>query len=385
MVDGTVKVGDSIRFIGKSAETAVKEVGIFCPKQSPVAELTAGDVGYIIGNIREPSEVRIGDTITVVGRKASEEALPGFKEIRPMVFTGLYPVDTSDYDKFRQSLEKLSLNDSSFTYHPESSAALGFGFRCGFLGLLHMEIVQERLRREFDVDIIGTHPAVVFRIHLRNGEVIEIDNPIKLPDVTRIESIDEPLIKAFIICHSEHIGDIMKLVMDRRGEVTRTDSLDAKRVMLTASMPLIEIVTDFHDALKSVSHGYASMDYEHAGYQQSDIIRMDILLNSEPVDAFSVMVHRDKAPNKGRQICAALKEAIPSHMFAVPVQAAIGKNIIARETIRPFRKDVTAKLYGGDITRKRKVLEKQKEGKKRMKQYGHVRVPQEAFISVLKT
>lgn len=385
VVDGTIKAGESIHFIGKGTETLVKEVGIFCPKPKAVPQLTAGDVGYVIGNIREPSEVRIGDTLTVVGRNASAEALPGFKEIRPMVFTGLYPIDTSDYEKFRQSLEKLSLNDSSFTYHPESSAALGFGFRCGFLGLLHMEVVQERLRREFAVDIIGTHPAVVFRVHLRNGDVVDVDNPIKLPDVTRIECIEEPLIKAFVICPSAHIGDIMKLVMDRRGEVTRTDSLDAKRVMLTATMPLIEIVTDFHDALKSVSHGYASMDYEYSGYQKSDIIRMDILLNSEPVDAFSVMVHRDKAPNKGRMICEALAEAIPSHMFAIPVQAAIGKNIIARETIRPFRKDVTAKLYGGDITRKRKVLEKQKEGKKRMKQYGHVQVPQEAFISVLKT
>jgi GTP-binding protein LepA len=383
VVDGRLKAGDMIRFMSTGTETEIKEVGVFSPKPVRMSELGPGCVGYIVSSIREPSEVRIGETITL--RNATPvEALPGFRDVRPMVFSGLYPVDSADYEKFRQSLEKLSLNDSAFTYHPENSVALGFGFRCGFLGLLHMEVVQERLRREFGMDIIGTHPAVIFRIHMRSGEVIEIDNPIKLPELNRIEKIEEPMIKAFIICLSEHIGDIMRLAMDRRGEVTRTDSLDSTRVMLTATLPLIEILTDFHDALKSISRGYASMDYEHAGYRQSDIVRLDILLNNEPVDAFSVMVHRDKAVYRGRQICEALRDSIPSHMFAVPVQAAIGKQIIARETIKPFRKDVTAKLYGGDITRKRKVLERQKEGKKRMKQYGQVHVPQKAFIAVLR-
>jgi GTP-binding protein LepA len=383
VVDGRLKAGDVIRFTSKGTETEIKEVGVFSPKPVRMSELGPGSVGYIVSSIREPSEVRIGDTVTL--RNAQQvEPLPGFRDVRPMVFSGLYPVDSADYEKFRQSLEKLSLNDSAFTYHPENSVALGFGFRCGFLGLLHMEVVQERLRREFAMDIISTHPAVIFRIHMRSGDVVEIDNPIKLPELNRIEKIEEPMIKAFIICLSEHIGDIMRLAMDRRGEVTRTDSLDNTRVMLTATLPLIEILTDFHDALKSISRGYASMDYEHAGYKASDIVRLDILLNSEPVDAFSVMVHRDKAVYRGRQICEALRDAIPPHMFAVPVQAAIGKQIIARETIKPFRKDVTAKLYGGDITRKRKVLERQKEGKKRMKQYGQVHVPQNAFIAVLR-
>jgi GTP-binding protein LepA len=271
------------------------------------------------------------------------------------------------------------------SYHAENSTALGFGFRCGFLGLLHMEVVQERLHREFDLDIISTHPAVIYEVTLRDGEVLEVDNPIELPEVTRIESIAEPMIKAYIICMSEHIGDVMRIVMERRGEVTKTESLDGQRVMLSCDLPLAEILTDFHDCLKSVSHGYASMDYEHAGFRVDDIVKLDILLNSEPVDAFSCMVHRDKSVARGRQICKALKDAIPPHMFAIPVQAALGRNVIARETIRAYRKDVLAKLYGGDVTRKRKLLEKQKKGKKRMKQFGKVSVPQKAFISVLKT
>jgi GTP-binding protein LepA len=381
--DGSLEPGDKVRLMGTGAETEVKEVGVFSPKPLPVKRLGSGQVGYIMGTIKRPSEIRIGDTVTGADSPATE-ALPGFKEVRPMVFSGFYPVDSAEYEKFRQNLEKLSLNDSAFTYHAENSVALGFGFRCGFLGLLHMEIVQERLHREFDVDIINTHPAVIYRVRLRDGRTIEVDNPLHLPDPTRVEWIEEPMIRAFIICRNEHISDIMKLVMDRRGEMLKTDSIDTKRVMLTCSMPLNEILTDFHDSLKSVSHGYASMDYEYAGYQRSDVVKLDILLNSEVVDAFSCMVHRERAVYKGRQMCKALRESIPPHQFAVPVQAALGKNIIARETIRPFRKDVTAKLYGGDITRKRKVLERQKEGKKRMKQFGHVHVPQEAFISVLK-
>jgi GTP-binding protein LepA len=301
-----------------------------------------------------------------------------------MVFSGFYPVDTADYERFRDSLQRLGLNDAAFTYHPENSAALGFGFRCGFLGLLHMEVIQERLDREFGLDIINTHPAVVYRVSLRDGTAVEVDNPVDLPDPTRIDHVEEPMIRAFIICRNEHIGDIMKLVMDRRGEVVKTESLDTRRVMLTCAMPLNEILTDFHDALKSVSRGYASMDYEPAGYRTSDIVRLDILLNGEGVDAFSSLVHRSKAAQRGRQICKALKENIHPHLFSVPIQAAVSRTIVARETIRALRKDVTAKLYGGDITRKRKVLERQKEGKKRLKQFGSVNVPQKAFVSVLK-
>ncbi|MCL1856225.1 MAG: elongation factor 4, partial [Kiritimatiellaeota bacterium] len=310
---------------------------------------------------------------------------PGFKEIHPMVFSGLYPLSTDEYEKIRQSLEKLQLNDAAFTFHPESSVALGFGFRCGFLGLLHMEVVQERLRREFDADIISTHPAVVYRLVMTDGTTMEMDNPVRMPDVVKIERIEEPIIKATVITPGEYIGDIMRIVMDRRGTVDRTDSLDGSRVILTCTMPLNEILIDFHDTLKSASRGYASMDYEYTGYREGDIVKMDILLNGETVDAFSCMVHRDKAVARGRQICAALKDAIPPHMFKIPVQAALGKNIIAREDIRPFRKDVTAKLYGGDVTRKQKLLNKQKEGKKRMKQCGSVNVPQEAFVSVLRS
>jgi GTP-binding protein LepA len=382
--DGEFKAGDHVRLMGTGATTQIKEVGVFSPQQETVAKLTAGQVGYMIGTLKTPADIQVGDTLTST-RNSAAEALPGFAEIKPMVFSGLYPVDTNDYEKCHKSLDKLALNDSSFTYHAESSIALGFGFRCGFLGLLHMEIIQERLRREFGLDIISTHPAVIYKVRNKKGKVIEIDNPTFLPDPATIEEIEAPKIHAFIICMNEHIGDIMRLIMERRGEVTKTDSMDSTRVMLTCSMPLNEIVTDFYDYLKSISHGYASMDYEHAGFQVSDIVKLEILLNSEPVDAFSVLVHRDKAVFRGRQICKALREAIPQHMFAVPVQAVLGRTIIARETIRAYRKDVTAKLYGGDVTRKRKLLEKQKAGKKRMKQFGKVSVPQAAFISVLKS
>ena len=383
-VDGSLKVGDQIRLMGSNVGTQIKEVGVFVPQPTAVDELTPGRVGYIIGTLKDPADIQVGDTVTTT-KSPAMDPLPGFAEVKPMVFSGLYPIDTADYEKFRMGLEKLKLNDASFTYHPENSTALGFGFRCGFLGLLHMEVLQERLRREFDLDIISTHPAVIYKVVLRNGDTLDIDNPMDLPDPSRIDEIQEPMIRAFIICLNEHIGDLMRLIMDRRGEVTKTESIDTARVMLTCSMPLNEILTDFHDGLKSISKGYASMDYEYAGYETSDVVRLEILLNSEVVDAFSSMVHRSKAVSQGRQICKALKEAIPPHQFAVPVQAALGRTIIARETIRAFRKDVTAKLYGGDITRKRKVLERQKAGKKRMKQFGKVHVPQKAFISVLKS
>ena len=383
VVDGAIRAGDTLRFMSTGQTTPVKEVGIFSPSQKPVDILEPGQVGYIVGAIKDPAEIKVGDTLTSQ-REGAQEPLHGFKEIHPTVFCGIYPVSTDEYNKVRTGLEKLHLNDSAFTFHAESSAALGFGFRCGFLGLLHMEVVQERLRREFQLDIINTHPAVVYRVTLKDGTVQEIDNPVLLPDPTRIETIEEPMIKARIITMSGCIGDIMRLVMERRGVVDGTESLDAQRVILTCILPLNEILIDFHDTLKSISRGYASMDYEPHGYQASDIVRLDILLNGEPVDAFSCMVHRDRAVARGKQMCKALSETIPPHMFKIPVQACIGRTIIAREDIRPFRKDVTAKLYGGDVTRKQKLLKKQAEGKKRMKEFGTVNVPQSAFIAVLK-
>ena len=383
VVDGAIRAGDTLRFMSTGQTTPVKEVGIFSPSQKPVDLLEPGQVGYIVGAIKDPAEIKVGDTLTNQ-RDGATSPLHGFKEIHPTVFCGIYPVSTDEYNKVRAGLEKLHLNDSAFTFHAESSAALGFGFRCGFLGLLHMEVVQERLRREFQLDIINTHPAVVYRVTLKDGTVQEIDNPVLLPDSTRIETIEEPMIKARVITMSSCIGDIMRLVMERRGVVEGTETLDSQRVILTCVLPLNEILIDFHDTLKSISRGYASMDYEPHGYQASDIVRMDILLNGEPVDAFSCMVHRDRAVARGKQMCKALSETIPPHMFKIPVQACIGRTIIAREDIRPFRKDVTAKLYGGDVTRKQKLLKKQAEGKKRMKEFGTVNVPQSAFIAVLK-
>ncbi|MBM4156574.1 MAG: elongation factor 4 [Lentisphaerae bacterium] len=384
LMDGDLRAGQRIRMMSTDEEYEVKEVGQFAPKPFAVPSLGVGEVGYFVATIKHPKEVHIGDTVTRSDQLANEP-LPGFRRVHPMVFCGLYPVNSSDFEKLKASLEKYNLNDSAIVFQAESSSALGFGFRCGFLGLLHMEIVQERLRREFDCDIIATYPGVVYRVHLTSGEVKEIDNPVFMPDVTQIAHIEEPMIRAHVICHNENIGDIMQLVMDKRGALEKTESIDTRRVMLTCHMPLNEIVVDFHDRLKSVSRGYASMDYELAEYQVADIVKMDILLSGEVVDAFSCLVHREKANARGRQMCKSLSEAIPRHQFVIPVQAAIGRNIIARETIRAFRKDVTAKCYGGDISRKRKLLERQKEGKKRMKQVGQVGIPQEAFIQVLKS
>jgi GTP-binding protein LepA len=384
LFDGALGQGTKIRLMSTRKDYEVKETGIFTPKPLAMPDLVAGDVGYLVGNIKDTAEIKIGDTITRTDRP-SQEPLPGFQQIQPMVFSGIYPVNTADYEKLKHSLDKLILNDSSFHYQAESSAALGLGFRCGFLGLLHMEIIQERLRREYDMDIITTYPGVVYQVHLSNGEMVEIDNPVHLPDITEIKYIEEPLVNAFIISPNEYIGEIMQLVMDKRGEVEKTETIDARRVMLTCNIPLNEILIDFHDRLKSISRGYASMDYEHIGYFESDLVKLDILVHSESVDAFSSIVHRSKAVERGRQMCKSLKEVIPPQLFAVPIQAAIQRNIIARETIRALRKDVTAKCYGGDITRKRKLLERQKEGKKRMKQVGKVSIPQEAFITVLKS
>ena len=384
MFDGAIRRGDRIRLMGTGKDYEVKETGIFTPKFQPVEELRAGQVGYFMANIKNAAEIQVRDTVSSA-RQPTEHPLPGFKAMHPMVFTGLYPIDGDDYEKLKFSLEKLALNDSAFHYQTESSVALGFGFRCGFLGLLHMEIVQERLRREYDCDIIATYPGVVYRVRMNDGVVKEIDNPVFLPDPTEIEAIEEPIVKMFLICMGEQIGDMMKLVMDKRGSVERTESLDSRRVMLTCVVPLNEILIDFHDKLKSLSRGYASMDYEEAGYREDDLVKLDILVHGDVVEAFSCIVHRDKAEARGRQICEVLVDLIPPQQFAIAVQAAIGAKIIARTTVRAYRKDVTAKCYGGDITRKRKLLEKQKEGKKRMKQFGKVGIPQEAFIAVLKT
>ncbi len=382
--DGDIRPGHRIRLMSAGADYDVKEVGQFTPKPMPTPSLGTGEVGYLIGNIKHPSDISIGETVTRPDQPATQP-LHGFRRIHPMVFCGLYPVNSADYEKLKASLERFSLNDSAIQFQTESSSALGFGFRCGFLGLLHMEIVQERLRREYDCDIIATYPSVVYHVYLTSGEMREIDNPVFLPDETQIEHVEEPMIVARVICHNEHIGEMMQLAMDKRGTLEKTESLDTRRVMLTCRLPLTEILVDFHDRLKSLSHGYASMDYELAGYQRSEVVKLDILLSGEVVDAFSCIVHRDKAEGRGRQMCKSLTDVIPRHQFVIPVQAAIGSKIIARETIRAYRKDVTAKCYGGDITRKRKLLERQKEGKKRMKQVGQVSIPQEAFIQVLKT
>lgn len=384
MFNGTLKKGDRMRVMSTGNNYEIKQAGKFVPEQVQTDVLTEGEVGYITANMKDPSEIKIGDTITL-HRGAAEEALAGFQEIKPMVFAGIYPVDTAEYEKLSASLDKLVLNDCSFSFSNESSLALGLGFRCGFLGLLHMEIITERLRREYNLNLITTYPAVEYHVYMTSGDMVKVDNPIYMPDITKIERIEEPRIKAYIICLTDHIGDMMQLVLDRRGQVTCTDSIDGKRVMLTCDLPLNEILIDFYDRLKTVSRGYASMDYEHSEYRADDMVKMDIMVHGEVIDAFSSIVHRSKAVGRGRQMCKSLKDILPRQAFSVPVQAALNSNIIARETIQAFRKDVTAKCYGGDISRKRKLLEKQKEGKKKMKQIGKVSIPQDAFIQVLKS
>ncbi len=346
--------------------------------------LEAGDVGYIIANMKSAADVKIGDTYTDYMRPCPSP-LPGFKEIRPMVFSGIYPVDSSDFEALKAAMAKLQINDAAFSFQAESSVALGFGFRCGFLGLLHMEIIQERLRREFNMDIISTYPSVIYEVTKTNGEEINVDNPSLLPEPQEIQEIREPIVKVFIMLPGEYIGDIMQLVLEKRGSVDNTETIDDMRVMLTCTVPLAEILVDFNDKLKSMTRGYGSMDYEYAGYQAAKLIKMDMLIAGEPVDAFSMIVHQDKAASRGRELAERLKNVIPRQLFTVAIQACIGGKIIARESISPMRKDVTAKCYGGDVTRKRKLLEKQKEGKKRMKAIGKINIPQEAFIKVLKT
>jgi GTP-binding protein LepA len=377
-----LKAGQHVKLLHSGKTVEVKEVGSFNPKPYVREKLEVGETGYITANIKSPQEVKMGDTITDTRRPS--EALPGFKEIHPMVFSGIYPINTADYEHLKVGMSKLQLNDSAFVYQAETSVALGFGFRCGFLGLLHLEIVQERLRREYGMDIIATYPSVIYRVTMTDGTVKEIDNPVFLPEPNYVQKIEEPTVKAFIICPNENIGDMMALISEKRGLLDDTETLDARRVMMTAMLPLNEILIDFHDRIKSMTRGYGSMDYEHAGYAESDMIKLDMLVNSEVMDAFSSIVHRSKAEGRGRALAEKLKEVIPRQQYQVKIQAAIGGKIIASEHVSALRKDVTAKCYGGDITRKRKLLEKQKEGKKRMKSIGSVNIPQEAFIEVLK-
>ncbi|WP_339186607.1 translation elongation factor 4 [Brevibacillus sp. FSL K6-6036] len=383
VVNGTLRKGMKIKMMATGKTFDVTEVGASMPRQTPVDELTVGDVGYVAASIKTVGDTRVGDTITDAARPTAEP-LPGYRKINPMVFCGLYPIDTSDYNDLREALEKLQLNDASLQFEPETSQALGFGFRCGFLGLLHMEIIQERIEREFNIDLITTAPSVIYRVTMTNGEVIEIDNPSKMPEVQKIEMIEEPYVSATVMVPKDYVGDVMQLCQGKRGEFLDMQYMGENRVQLKYDMPLSEIVYDFFDLLKSGTKGYASFDYELAGYKPSKLVKMDILLNGEVVDALSFIVHRDSAYNRGRIICEKLKELIPRQQFEVPIQAAIGHKVVARETISALRKNVLAKCYGGDISRKRKLLEKQKEGKKRMKSVGSVEVPQEAFMAVLR-
>jgi GTP-binding protein LepA len=380
---GTIRAGDQIQFVNTGKRYEVDEVGVFRLQMIPQDSISAGHVGYIVAGVKIVGDAQVGDTVVPAGEE-SPEPLPGYRRVQPMVFSGLYPVDTDQYEELRDALAKLVLNDASLIYEPETSVALGFGFRCGFLGLLHMEIVQERLRREYDVNLIPTVPSVEYRVHLEDGTMVAVDNPAGMPATGRIESIEEPVVEARIVVPSEYVGGIMKLAQDRRGQYKHMDYLEEGRTLLEYRLPLAEIVVDFYDRLKSVSRGYASLDYDMGGYQAANLVKVDILLNGETVDALSAIVHRDKAYDWGRTIAQRLKELIPRQMFAVAIQAAIGNKVIARETLGALRKNVTAKCYGGDVTRKRKLLERQKEGKRRMKQIGTVEVPQEAFLAILK-
>ena len=382
IVDGAIRKGQRIRLMGTGATYEVDRVGVFTPKMLDAEELGPGEIGFITASIKDVADTRVGDTITDE-RKAAAEALPGFRPAVPVVFCGLFPVDAADFEDLRAAMGKLRLNDASFTYEMETSAALGFGFRCGFLGLLHLEIIQERLAREFNLDLIATAPSVIYKMTLTDGKEIEIHNPVDMPDVVKIKEIHEPWIAATILTPDDYLGSVLKLCQDRRG-VQVDLSYVGSRALVKYELPLNEVVFDFYDRLKSVSKGYASFDYHLTDYRPADLVKMQILVNGEPVDALAMLVHRTRAENRGRAMVEKLKELIPPHMFQIPIQAAIGGKIIARETVRAFRKDVTAKCYGGDATRKRKLLEKQKEGKKRMRQFGKVDIPQEAFIAALK-
>jgi GTP-binding protein LepA len=380
---GTIRAGMTVRFFSNGREYLVDEVGIMKMRMVPTSHLAAGEVGYVVAGVKNIAHAKVGDTITNRDDPAAE-ALPGYVQAKPMVFSGFFPIDSEDYEDLRDALEKLKLNDASLNYEPETSTALGFGFRCGFLGLLHREIVQERLEREFNLALIATVPTVPYQVYTLDGAMVEVDSPTELPDPANISRIEEPMIKAEIVLPVDYVGSIMKLARDRRGIQTGMEYLDPTRVIMHWQFPLAEIIYDFYDRLKSISKGYASFDYDHSGYQESTMQKLDVLLNGEPVDALSIIVHKDKAYEWGRDLCAKLKEVIPRQQFQVAIQAAVGSRVISRETVSALRKNVTAKCYGGDISRKRKLLEKQKEGKKRMKQVGSVTVPQEAFLSVLK-
>ncbi|MBR5122016.1 MAG: translation elongation factor 4 [Anaerotignum sp.] len=384
IIDGSIRKGSKVKMMATGKEFDVVEVGIFGPGRfMPVDELSAGMVGYFTASIKTVSDTRVGDTVTLAANP-TKEALPGYKKVNPMVYCGIFPVDGAKYPDLRDALEKLQLNDAALFFEPETSVALGFGFRCGFLGLLHLEIIQERLEREYNLDLVTTAPSVIYKVYLTDGTSFDLSNPSNMPDPARIEKMEEPIVKAEIMLPKDYVGPIMELCQQRRGEYISMEYLDSSRVMLTYHIPLNEIIYDFFDVLKSRSRGYASFDYSLLGYQESDLVKLDILVNREPVDALSFIVHRASAVERGRKMCEKLKKEIPRHQFEVPIQAAIGAKIIARETISALRKDVLAKCYGGDITRKKKLLEKQKEGKKRMRQIGNVEVPQKAFMSVLK-
>jgi GTP-binding protein LepA len=383
MIDGVLKPGMKIRLMAQGQDYDVEQVGAFSPKPIVMEELSVGEVGFVVANIKRISDAKIGDTITETARQTSEP-FPGFKELKPMVFAGLYPVEGHEYPELRDALEKLRLNDASFFYEPETSTALGFGFRCGFLGLLHMEIVQERLEREFNMNLVTTAPGVLYRVTTTDGEVHEIDSPAKLPDAGRIKIIEEPVITAMVLTPAEHVGGILQLCQDKRGVQKALEYLASDRVLITYELPFNEVVLDFYDRLKTLSRGYGSLDYHVTGYWPSPLVKLDILVNGDPVDALSIIVHRDMAYERGRALASKMRELIPRQMFEVAIQAAIGSRIVARESVKALRKNVLAKCYGGDITRKRKLLEKQKEGKKRMKRVGRVEIPQEAFLAVLK-
>jgi GTP-binding protein LepA len=383
VIEGTLRPGQRVRFMATGREYEVEELGVLTPKPRRIEQLSVGEVGFVIANVKAIADVKIGDTITEADRPTAAP-FPGFQEIKPMVFAGLYPVESGQYAELRDALQKLRLNDASFFFEPETSAALGFGFRCGFLGLLHMEIVQERLEREFGLELITTAPSVRYRVTTRTGTVLEIENPVKMPDPGQIAKIEEPVIEAMIFTNAEYVGPILRLLEEKRGVQKRFEYVSPTRVLLTYELPLAEIVLDFYDRLKSLSRGYASLDYHVAGYREADLVKLDILVAGEPVDALSVIVHRDHAYARGRAIVEKLRELIPRQLFEVPIQAAIGHRVIARETLRALGKNVLAKCYGGDVTRKRKLLEKQKEGKKRLKKIGRVEIPQEAFLAVLR-
>ncbi len=383
MLDGVLKPGMKVRLMAAAQDYPIETIGVFSPKPTPVEQLAAGEVGFLTANIKTVKDAQIGDTVTETARPTTQP-FPGFKELKPMVFAGMYPVEGHEYPELREALEKLRLNDSSLFYEPETSAALGFGFRCGFLGLLHMEIVQERLEREFDMDLVTTAPGVLYRVTTTDGEVHEIDSPAKLPDPGRITKLEEPVITAMVLTPSEYVGGILQLCQDKRGVQKGLEYLSSDRVLITYELPFAEVVLDFYDKLKTLSRGYASLDYHVTGFSEAPLVKMDILVNGEPIDALSLIVHRETAYERGKALVSKMRELIPRQMFEVAIQAAIGTRVIARESVKAMRKNVLAKCYGGDITRKRKLLEKQKEGKKRMKRVGQVEIPQEAFLAVLK-